>query len=71
MRRTHQNALCFCQLRQLCRTVSLRTAVSVSGKRIFEGRDKEPASASKVLEGRCGHKISLNNPAHSGLFGET
>jgi hypothetical protein len=51
---------------QRYRTVSLRTAVSVAGKRIFEVRDKEPERASKVQERRCRDKISLNDPAHSG-----
>src|SRR6185369_9458931 len=51
---------------QRYRTVSLRTAVSVAGKRIFEVRDKEPERASKVQERRCRDKISLNGPADSG-----
>jgi hypothetical protein len=49
-------------------TGSLRTAVSVAGKRIFEGRDKELERASQVQERRCRDRISLNNPAHSGAI---
>ena len=52
----------------LRRTGSLRTAVSVAGKRIFEGRDKELERASQVQERRCRDRISLNNPAHSGAI---
>src|ERR1700739_2655950 len=43
---------------------------SVAGKRIFEGRDKEPERASKVQERRCGDRISLSNPPIQGLFDE-
>jgi hypothetical protein len=46
------------------------TTVSVAGKRIFEGRDKEPERASKVQERRCGDRISLSNPPIQGLFDE-
>ena len=45
---------------------SLRTEVSVAGKRNFEGRDKAAESAVKAQKRRCRDKISLNNPAHSG-----
>ena len=46
------------------------TTVSIAGKRIFEGRDKEPERASKVQERRCGDRISLSNPPIQGLFDE-
>jgi hypothetical protein len=50
----------------LRRTGSLRTAVSVAGKRIFEGRDKELERASQVQERRCKsrHAVTLRG----GLF---
>ena len=52
---------------------SLRTEVSVAGKRNFQGRDKEAETALEIQERRCRDKISLGNPANSGLvagFGE-
>ena len=52
------------------RTKSLRTAVSVAGKRNFQGRDKEAQTASKVQGRRCRDKISLTNPTNSGLIAE-
>jgi hypothetical protein len=52
------------------RTVSLRTKVSVAGKRNFQGRDKEAETAWKVQGPRCRDKASLNNPANSGLVSE-
>src|SRR6516162_5196133 len=52
------------------RTASLRTEVSVAGKRNFEGRDKTAETAVKVQKRRCRDRISINNPAHWGLFGE-
>ena len=54
----------------LIRTESLRTKVSVAGKRNFQGRDKEAETASKVQGRRCRDKISLSNPANSGLIAE-
>src|SRR5262249_25607267 len=51
-------------------TESLRTKVSVARKRNFEGRDKAAETAVKIQKRRCGDRISLNNPAHSGVFGE-
>jgi hypothetical protein len=51
-------------------TESLRTKVSVAGKRNFQGRDKEAETASKVQGRRCRDKVSLNNPANSGLVSE-
>jgi hypothetical protein len=53
-----------------CSSVSLRTKVSVAGKRNFQGRDKEAETASKVQGRRCRDKVSLNNPANSGLVSE-
>src|ERR1700688_3944416 len=52
------------------RTGSLRTKVSVAGKRNFQGRDKEAETASKVQGRRRRDKISLNKPANSGLVAE-
>src|ERR1700686_5930281 len=52
------------------RTDSLRTKVSVAGKRNFQGRDKEAETASKVQGRRCRDKVSLNNSANSGLVAE-
>ena len=52
------------------RTESLRTKVSVAGKRNFQGRDKEAETASKFQGRRCRDKVSLNNPANSGLVPE-
>ena len=59
-------------LSRLCRTAlnRIRTAVSVAGKRNIEGRDKEAETASKVQGRRCRDKISLSNPANSGLVAE-
>jgi hypothetical protein len=37
----------FSSPRPRCRTGSLRTAISVAGKRIFEGRDKELETARR------------------------
>ena len=47
---------------------SLRTEVSVAGKRNFEGRDKEAETALEIQGRRCRDKISLGNPANSGLI---
>jgi hypothetical protein len=47
-----------------------RTTVSAAGKRNFQGRDKEAETASKVQGRRCRDKVSLNNPANSGLVSE-
>jgi hypothetical protein len=55
----------------LIRTGSLRTKVSVAGKRNFEGRDKGTKTASKVQGCRRRDKDSLNNPANSGLIAES
>jgi hypothetical protein len=52
------------------RTESLRTKVSVAGKRNFQGRDKEAETASKVRARHRRDKVSLNNPANSGLVSE-
>jgi hypothetical protein len=52
------------------RTESLRTKVSVAGKRNFQGRDKEAETASKVRARHCRDEVSLNNPANSGLVSE-
>jgi hypothetical protein len=52
------------------RTESLRTKVSVAGKWNFQGRDKEAETASKVQGRRYKDKVSLNNPANSGLISE-
>jgi hypothetical protein len=49
---------------------SLRTKVSVAGKRNFPGRDKEAETASKVQGRSCRDKVSLNKPANSGLISE-
>jgi hypothetical protein len=40
------------------------------GNGIFRAETKRPKRLWKVQERRCRDKISLNNPAHSGLFGE-
>ena len=47
-------------------TESLRTQVSVAGKRNFEARDTAAETAVKVQKRRCRDRISLTNPAHSG-----
>ena len=47
---------------------SLRTEVSVAGKRNFQGRDKEAETALEIQGRRCGDKISLGNSANSGLI---
>ena len=47
---------------------SLRTEVSVAGKRNFQGRDKEAETALEIQGRRCRDKISLGNPANSGLL---
>jgi hypothetical protein len=47
---------------------SLRTGVSVAGKRNFQGRDKEAETALEIQGRRCGDKISLGNSANSGLI---
>jgi hypothetical protein len=52
------------------RTGSLRTKVSVAGKRNFQGRDKEAETASKIQGDRCRDKIPRDNPANSGLVPE-
>ena len=49
---------------------SLRTKVSVAGKRNFQGRDREAETATKVQGRPCRDKISLANPANSGLIAE-
>ena len=48
----------------------LRTKVSVAGKRNFQGRDREAETATKVQGRPCRDKISLANPANSGLIAE-
>ena len=72
--RDHGSASTTCSAFQLnnprIRTESLRTKVSVAGKRNFQGRDKEAETASKVQGRRCRDKVSLNNPANSGLVAE-
>ena len=40
---------------------SLRTEVSVAGKRNFQGRDKEAETALEIQGRRCRDKISLGN----------
>ena len=45
---------------------SLRTEVSVAGKRNFQGRDKEAETALEIQGRRCRDKISLGNSANSG-----
>ena len=47
---------------------SLRTEVSVAGKRNFQGRDKEAETALEIQGRRCRDKISLGNSANSGLI---
>src|ERR1700752_4774027 len=47
---------------------SLRTEVSVAGKRNFQGRDKEAETDLEIQGRRCRDKISLGNSANSGLF---
>ena len=47
---------------------SLRTEVSVAGKRNFQGRDKEAGTALEIQGRRCRDKISLGNSANSGLI---
>src|SRR5271169_37970 len=49
---------------------SLRTKVSVAGKRDFQGRDKEAENSFGGSGRRCRDKISLSQPANSGLFAE-
>ena len=49
---------------------SLRTEVSVAGKRNFQGRDKEAETALEIQGRRCRDKISLGNSANSGLIAE-
>jgi hypothetical protein len=50
------------------RTASLRTKVSVAGKRNFQGGDKEAETALEIQGRRRRDKISLGNPADSGLI---
>src|ERR1700752_858662 len=57
------------QVRQA--NVTLRTKVSVAGKRNFEGRDKGTETASKRQGCRRRDKASLNNPANSGAIAES
>ena len=45
---------------------SLRTEVSVAGKRNFQGRDKEAETALEIQGRRCRDKISLGNSAKFG-----
>src|ERR1700730_4878414 len=55
------------------RTESLRTQVSVAGKRNFKARDKRPEKAPELEAWRSGDKTYSQNPADSGLiagFGE-
>ena len=52
------------------RTASLRTKVSVAGKRNFVGRDKGPKTPAKVQGLYCRDRARANNPANSGLFAE-
>ena len=47
----------------LCSNRSLRC-----GKRNFQGRDKEAETALEIQGRRCRDKISLGNPANSGLL---
>ena len=47
---------------------SLRTEVSVAGKRNFQGGDKEAETALEIQGRRRRDKISLGNPANSGLI---
>jgi hypothetical protein len=47
---------------------SLRTEVSVAGKRNFQGRDKEVETALEIQGRGCRDKISLGNSANSGLI---
>jgi hypothetical protein len=49
---------------------SLRTEVSVAGKRNFVGRDNGPKTAAKVQGRHCRDRARANNPANSGLFAE-
>ena len=49
---------------------SLRTEVSVAGKRNFQSRDKEAETALEIQGRRCRDKISLGNSANSGLIAE-
>ena len=55
------------------RTESLRTQVSVAGKRNFQARDKRPEKAPEFKARRSGDKTYSQNPTNSGLiagFGE-
>jgi hypothetical protein len=46
------------------------TLLIIAGKRNIEARDKEAETASKVQGRRSRDKISLANPANSGLIAE-
>ena len=48
--------------RAIIRTESLRTKVSVAGKRNFQGRDREAETATEVQGRPCRDKISLATP---------
>jgi hypothetical protein len=50
------------------RTESLRTAVSVSGKREFPARDKRAGKAAKIRMALGRDDVHTRKPANSGLF---
>jgi hypothetical protein len=66
--RTQRRGRRSCAHRHRIRTGSLRTEVSVAGKRNFQGRDKEAETALEIQGRRCRDKISLGNSANSGLI---
>jgi hypothetical protein len=47
---------------------SLRTEVSVAGKRNFQRGDKEAETTLEIQRRRCRDKITLGNSANSGLI---
>ncbi len=72
--RTQRSGRRSCPHRHRVRTGLFKTEVSVAGKRNFQGGDKEADTALEIQERRRGDKISLGNPADSGLiarFGES
>ncbi len=66
--RTQRSGRRSCPHRHRVRTGLFKTEVSVAGKRNFQGRDKAAETGVKVQGRHCRDKISLNNPADSGLI---